>query len=416
MKGCACREEMAVTVPYTGPPWTESPRDDAEARAVTPSPPSERYDLAVIGAGIVGLAVALAAARRGLRVVVIDRDARANGASVRNFGFVTVTGQERATMWARARRSRTVWGEVAAAAGIPIQHSGLWMTARRPESLAVLEAFLATDMADGCRLLEPAEVRRRCPQLRAPGLLAVLESTVELRVESREAIPRLAAWLAEAHGVAFLRHTAVTGIALPEVLTSRGPVRADRAAVCPGDDFQGLYAQRLDAFALTRCKLQMLRLADPGFRLPACLMSDLGLARYPGYALLPAAAALRARLGREQPGQLEHGVHLIVVQSADGSLVVGDSHHYAATPDPFADSAVERLILDEFRAALGIDAPPTVERWVGTYASAPDRQVLIDAPERDVRLAIVTCGAGASTAFAIGEELIDSLMNPGAAA
>ena len=62
----------------------------------------------MVGAGIVGLATALAAARRGLQVVVIDRDAQANGASVRNFGFVTVTGQERGSMWARARRSREV--------------------------------------------------------------------------------------------------------------------------------------------------------------------------------------------------------------------------------------------------------------------------------------------------------------------
>src|SRR5580693_2668939 len=98
---------------------------------------SERYDLAVVGAGIVGLATALAAARRGLRVVVIDRDAQANGASVRNFGFVAVTGQQRGSMWARARRSREVWREVAAAAVIPIIHTGLWMCARRAESAAV---------------------------------------------------------------------------------------------------------------------------------------------------------------------------------------------------------------------------------------------------------------------------------------
>jgi D-hydroxyproline dehydrogenase subunit beta len=36
--------------------------------------------------------------------------------------------------------------------------------------------------------------------------------------------------------------------------------------------------------------------------------------------------------------------------------------------------------------------------------------VLIDAPDAAVRIAIVTSGAGASTGFAIGEELIESLF------
>ena len=105
-------------------------------------------------------------------------------------------------------------------------------------------------------------------------------------------------------------------------------------------------------------------------------MSDLGLVRYAGYAVLPEAEPLRARLQAEQGGQLEHGVHLIVVQSADGSLVVGDSHHYAPTPDPFAHEAVDRLILDEFEAVFGRAAPAVVERWTGTYASASDRTVI----------------------------------------
>jgi hypothetical protein len=108
-------------------------------------------------------------------------------------------------------------------------------------------------------------------------------------------------------------------------------------------------------------------------------------------------------------------VHLIVVQCADGSLIVGDSHHYAATPDPFSHQAIDALILDEFRLALGIEPPPTIERWIGTYASAADRPVLIDAPQPSVRVAIVTCGAGASTGFAIGEEVITSLFGVGAA-
>lgn len=374
---------------------------------------TERFDLAVVGAGIVGLSTALAAARRGLRVIVIDRDAQANGASIRNFGFITVTGQERATMRGRARRSRDVWSEIAAAAGIPIVQTGLWMAVRRPESVDVLEAFMATEMAEGCRLLTPIEARRRFPQLAAPDIRAVLESTIELRVESREAIPRLAAWLADAHGVTFLRETSVSSIDMPQLHTSRGIVRADRVAVCPGDDFNGLYADRLSAYPLTRCKLQMLRLADPGFKLPAAIMSDLGLGRYRGYSDLDAAAPLKARLAAEQPEHLKHGVHLIVVQSADGSLVVGDSHHYATTPDPFSHDDVDALILQEYFATLGIAPPPVIERWTGTYTSAADRSVLIDAPEPSVRVAIVTCGAGASTGFAIGEELVGSLFGTG---
>ncbi len=377
---------------------------------------SGRYDLAVVGAGIIGLATALAAARRGLRVVVIDRDAQANGASVRNFGFITVTGQERGTMWSRARRSRQVWLEVAAAAAIPIIHRGLWMTARRPESVAVLEAFMGTEMAEGCSILTPAVARRRFPQLTAPGLGAVLESTIELRVESREAIPRLAAWLAGAHGVTFVRNTTVQGVDLPTLSTSAGMLEADRVAVCPGDDFSGLYAERFATHALTRCKLQMLRLASPGCTLPAALMSDLGLVRYAGYAALAPCASLEARLKTEQASHVAKGVHLIVVQSADGTLVVGDSHEYAVTPDPFSPEAVDGLILEEFRAALGIDPPPILERWSGTYASAADRPVLIDEPQRGVRIAVVTCGAGASCGFAVGEEVVEGLMQNGAQA
>jgi len=374
---------------------------------------SGHFDLAVVGAGIVGLATALAAARRGLRVAVIDRDARANGASVRNFGFVCVTGQERGVTWPRARRSREVWREVAGAAGIGVVHDGMWMVVRRPEARAVIEEFMRGDMAQGCRLLEPAEAQRRFPQLAARGLAAVLESTTELRVDSRTAIPLLALWLASAHRVHFMRSTVVTGVEPPWLATSAGRLRAERVVVCPGDDYTGLYADRLARQALTRCRLQMLRLADPGFRIPAALMSDLGLARYAGYAQLAASATLRRRLAAEQPQHLEHGVHLIVVQNADGSLVVGDSHHYSMTPEPFARADIDALILGEFRAAFGIDPPAVLERWIGSYAAAADRTVLIDAPEPAVRIAIVTSGTGASTAFAIGEELVASLFDSG---
>ncbi len=96
------------------------------------------YDIGVVGAGIVGLAHALGAVRRGKRVVVFDRTAHAVGASVRNFGFVTVTGQQAGDCWRRARRSRDIWAEVAPQAGIPVEHAGLCVLAHREEAAAML--------------------------------------------------------------------------------------------------------------------------------------------------------------------------------------------------------------------------------------------------------------------------------------
>ncbi len=369
------------------------------------------YDLAVVGAGIVGLGHALAAARRGKRVVVIDRDAQANGASVRNFGFVTVTGQGAGDCWNLARRARDVWVEIAEAAGIDILQRGLVLAARLPESEAVIEAFLASGMGEGCTRLTAAQALAHVPCLRPEAVTLALHSPHEVRVESRQAVPLVARYLAERHGVDFRWNTSIVAVEAPRLIGADGGIiEAQAVIVCPGDDYTALFPERIAAYGVTRCKLQMMRVrpAQP-VTLNAAVMSDLGLGRYLGYAELPEAEPLKRRLDAEMAAQRENGIHLIVTQSADGSLVVGDSHHYATTPDPFGSEAVDRLILDEFDAVLDLPGRSVSERWIGTYASASGRWRFTDKPSDAVRIVIVTAGCGASTAFGIGEETIDDL-------
>ena len=71
--------------------------------------------------------------------------------------------------------------------------------------------------------------------------------------------------------------------------------------VCPGTDLVTLFPDVMARRRVTLCKLHMLRVAAPGWRLPAAVMSDLGLVRYLGYADCPGLPALRARLEAEQP-------------------------------------------------------------------------------------------------------------------
>ncbi len=376
----------------------------------SPRQPNE-CDVVVVGAGIVGLAHALAAARQGLQVTVVERDHRCVGASIRNFGFITVTGQSAGDTWRRARRSRDVWAEVADAAAIKIEHRGLWVLAQRPHALAVLEAFVRTDMGAENELVDIDEAVARAPMLRSAGK-AAMWSPHELRVESRTAIPRLAEWLHEHYGVKFVFGEAVTET---EATTGRATVRttarvlrAERVVICPGTELNGVGRNALSAYDLGLTRLQMLRVRPrPAVDFTAAVMGDLSLVRYGGYAALAEAAPLRAQLESEPETSacLANGIHLIVVQSADGTLVVGDSHDDSPTPEPFASEEVDRLILDQLRAVTNVDVFDVVERWIGVYPTGYTADCLVERPDPQTAVVVVTSGTGASTAFAIAEEV-----------
>jgi FAD dependent oxidoreductase TIGR03364 len=365
------------------------------------------FDLVVAGAGIVGLAHALAAARRKLRVAVVECDAKASGASVRNFGFVTVTGQAGGATRERALRSREVWEEVAEAAGIPILQRGAVIVARREEAHAVLREFAASPGGEGCRLWDAARASTELPML-APGTQGALWSPHEIRIEARDAIARVAAWL-ESRGVAFQRGTAFDFDG-KRLRHSGGTIDAGAAVFAPGNAAASMFPAIGLRERVRSCKLQMMRLASPGWRLPGVAMGDLSLVRYEGFASQPSARALRMRLGLEAPEWLARGIHVIAAQSADGSLVVGDSHAYGESPDAFADAATDALILGELKALFRLEGEEVLERWNGYYPVADTKPLLREALGERARLVVVTSGTGMSTAFAIGEETVAELF------
>ena len=372
--------------------------------AVTP-------DLAIVGAGIVGLAHALAAARRGLRVAVIDRHARALGASVRNFGFVTITGQDGGETRRRALRSREVWAEVAAQADIAVLQRGALVVARRPQAREVLAAYAAGPDGGGCELHDAIQARRRWPML-AAGLAGALWSPHELRVDPREALPKLARWIEERHGVSFHWGVTAAGFGAGGVTHAEGEIAAGAVIIAAGESLPALAPTLARRAGMRACRLQMLRTVPQpaSFRLDSVVMSDLSLLRYEGFASLPPARKLRAVLEAESGESLARGVHLIVAQGADGSLVIGDSHDYGEAADPFASEGIDALILDELDAVLDVPRPGIAERWLGVYPVADVSPLLREALDDRVRAVVVTSGTGMSTAFAIAEETLAELF------
>jgi FAD dependent oxidoreductase TIGR03364 len=369
---------------------------------------STKYDLVVVGAGIVGLAHAWMAAKRGLRVAVLEKNSRCTGASVRNFGFITVTGQRAGDTWRRAMRSRDLWAEVAPQAGIPICHQGLIVVGQRDESIDILESFKKSEMGEHCSLLTTEAIRDRFPEIRGELALGALYSPHEIRVESKDAIGQLTQWLSQQLNVDFFFDHELLEINLPQLRTARHIFQTDKLVLCPGTELNGVAEQYLAPHSLTHTQLQMLRVKPTNaLRLQAAVMSDLSLVRYAGYTGLNCPQHLLNRLNQEEKACLDAGIHLIVVQSQDGSLVVGDSHHPAHDVEPFAQECVDTLILEQLKRTLSIDNYQVTQRWIGKYpVGRSDTDALILAPNSHTRVVSVISGTGASTAFGLAEEVM----------
>ncbi|GAB3661963.1 TIGR03364 family FAD-dependent oxidoreductase [Actinocorallia lasiicapitis] len=371
------------------------------------APPSSPVDLLVVGAGIVGLAHAVEAHLRGLSVAVVERDAFAAGASVRNFGHICTTAQDGTSLtYALAARERWTW--LAAEAGFTALECGTVVVARHRDEMAVLEQFAEVRGRSQAVLLDRAGVTAHL-SVHDGSVIGGAHLPLDLRVDPREAIPALARWLA-GRGVPISWGTNVLGVEPGLVRTTRGDVRASRVVVAVGHDVDRLLPELAEDAGLTRCRLRMLQVAAPdGLRVRPGVLTGTSLLRYGGFASLPAAATVAERVRRDTPELVAAAVNLMFTQRPDGDLVLGDTHHYAATHEPFGDEALSELLLQEGARLLGVAGLRVRKRWHGVYASAPEPFLDRDAAD-GVRVVSVTSGIGMTTAHGLAAAVLDSLL------
>jgi FAD dependent oxidoreductase TIGR03364 len=365
--------------------------------------PIAESDVLVVGAGIAGLAHAAAALARGLTVTVIDRDARAVGASVRNFGHACVTAQS-GELLELALVARDKWIDYSARAGFFSVQSGALAVARSEAELAVLEELAASREPGQVALLTTAEARDHLRAGADPDILGGALLRDDVRVDPREAVGSLAAWLSAQPGVTFLWQTSYLGGTDGVASTTRGTIRAARTIVCVGHDLDYLFPELAAEREVQRCALQMLRVDAPvGLVLRPAVLTGTSMLRYPAFAETRAAVALRAEVTETSPELIEIGANIMFTQRPDGSLIVGDSHRYATTMDPFLAEATSEILLAEIQRVLGVDDLRILERWQGVYASSAQQPFLIAEPAPGVTVAIVTSGVGMTISFGLAE-------------
>ena len=198
-----------------------------------------RYDVAVIGAGILGLATARELARRGeRRIVVIDKEhTRAmhqtgHNSGVIHSGLYYAPGSAKARLCVAGRRLLL---EFCNENGIAHDLCGKLVVAVAERELPALEALYERGTAnglDGLRLIEAAEIRDIEPSVRGLRAIWVPEAGI---VNFRDVALALAR---DTPGAASRLGARVVGLRVSpddvEVRTTDGVVRAEYVVACAG--------------------------------------------------------------------------------------------------------------------------------------------------------------------------------------
>jgi sarcosine oxidase subunit beta len=312
-------------------------------------------DVAIIGGGIVGTSAALALRRRGMAVVLLERDLCGAHSSGVNFGGVRRQGRAPGQM-PLAQRAHGIWARLPELIGIDGEYvrSGHFKVARSEADMASLERYRESirgfDL--GLELWSAERLRRHCPWL---GGRAVGGS---LCPEDGQANPRLVS-------PAFGRAARAAGAQVLE----RTPVDA---VVFDGNRFHLRCGDELEVFAsrLINCAGAWAGGLAAQFGEPVPLRSG-----HPAMAVTaPMPVFMGWSLGVEGGGVYGR-------QVARGNLVLGGGSGLALDADRARSSqqAIVALAAQAVELIPGLRNAQIIRSWSGTEAYLPDRQPVISA-------------------------------------
>lgn len=369
----------------------------------------QRCEVAVVGGGIVGLAFAAEAARRGHSVILFERSPLARGASIRNFGMIWPIGQPFGEARERAMRSRARWLDVCEKAGIWVAECGSLHVVYEDDENALLHEFVdhAAKHHVSCEYLDASTTVQRFPAVNPNGLRGALWSPSELAVDPPQALSRLSKYLVEQLGVTLKYDTAIVGIDMPRITTASGDVwHAGRVFVCGGTDFETLFPATYREIGLRRCKLQMMatRPQSPGWKLGPHIAGGLTLGHYKSFEICSSLPALKQRIQSSHPEYVRLGIHVMASQNAAGEVIIGDSHQYDDAITPFDSPHIDELILAYLKQMIRVPDWTLSRRWHGEYAKHPTQPIVFAEPQPGCVIVSSPGGAGMTLAFGYAED------------
>lgn len=363
----------------------------------------------VIGAGIVGLAVARALANKKYHVTVFERNPQPTGASIRNFGMIWPIGQPLGSLYDRAMYSRNIWKKICEEAKIWYSDKGSLQLAYSNEEIDVVNEFYETNFYErDIELLNRKNILTRFNGIAYNDLKGGIYSSSELVVDPREAMQKLPLYLHEKLQVKFIFNTCISNIENNKVFSGKKYWEADKIFVCSGQDFETLYPEIYSKSGITKCTLQMMRTVAQknNWQIGTSVAGGLTLTHYKSFEQCPSLPALQQKFASEMPEYVKNGIHVMVSQNAQYEFTLGDTHEYGLHHEPFDTKYLNDLVLNYLKTFVKIKDLKIAQTWNGTYAILPDKSEFVSSPTEYTTIVNGLSGAGMTLSFGLADKLI----------
>jgi D-hydroxyproline dehydrogenase subunit beta len=347
------------------------------------------FDVAIVGAGIVGAACADGLARRGLRVVVVDRESVGSGATAAGMGHIVVMDDSEA-QFALTRYSQQLWEELRPELPDDAEYEQcgtVWVAADEEEMIEVhRKRDYYGKRGVPTQVLDAQALRIMEPNLRpgiAGGLLVPEDGVLYPPCAARFFIER-----AQKRGVDLRLGTAVEQIGQGRVRFTDGSEISAEVIV----NAAGTYAPHLTPGLEIKKRKGHLVITD----------------RYPGFVRHQLVELGYLKSAHSVSGD---SVAFNVQPRQTGQILIGSSRQYGAEHKEVDNPVLVRMLERAQEYMPGLAQISAVRTWTGFRAATPDKLPLIGPwiGDRSIFLATGHEGLGITTSLGTARLLADQI-------
>ena len=378
-----------------------------------------KYDIIIVGAGIMGTFHAYHAAKLGKKVLLLEKDNKPVGSTIQNFGQIVPSGLD--SEWLQyGTRSLEIYDELKNLSDFTLVKNGSVYIASDDDELTLIHELAQIHRSTNydCKLLDKQSTIQKFPDLNSDYIKGSLFYPEEYSVNSSEFIYKLIDFCVEKLGVHYFNRSSVINIeetsnGVKVETTEKKVFFSEKAIVCSGYVFNLLFPVIYKNSGLILSKLQMMKTHPlKQFNLKANILTGLTIRRYESFEECSFFKNL------ETPEHLKemkkYGIHILFKQLPDGSIIVGDSHEYASVEEIEnlglgVQEHINILMRSEAQRILDIKPEKYAQTWAGFYAQHPDGIFELDI-SNNISIRTGIGGKGMTTSAGYTEEKIKQLF------